>query len=193
MHLFLHPGIHADKTTVPYVQPQKMEKQAASQPTNPIQTQPDWTKHKQQTEPKCVTCENSHKSFFLSLHTVHIHASFSQIKRNYVIWLMFKIYKVRSCLTVLLFIFGSSRFKKMLYLFKCFWQETNILVCKHIYIYVHIYIHTCILNYTYSYAYSYIIFCDFACSASLFEEKYFKTNSGHFHMFNTRDFFKSTK
>lgn len=111
--------------------------------TNPIQTQPDWTKHRQ-TEPKCVTCENSHKSFFLSLHTVHIHVSFSQIKRNYVIWLMFKtykvIYKLLSCLTVLLFISGSSRFKKK----KCcissnvsFWQETSILVCKHIHIYMY--------------------------------------------------------
>lgn len=163
----------------------------------PTQSKHNQTEPNRQTEPKCVTCENSHKSFFLSLHTVHIHVSFSQIKRNYVIWLMFKthkvIYKLLSCLTVLLFISGSSWFKKKK---SCicsnvsFWQETNILVCKHIHIYVHICIHThtCIHNYTYSY----IIFCDFACS-SVFEEKYFQTESSHFHMVNIRDFFNSTK
>lgn len=45
VHLFLHAGIPADKTTIPCMQPQKMEKQ--QQTNNMTQAQTAWPKHKQ--------------------------------------------------------------------------------------------------------------------------------------------------
>lgn len=74
VHLLLHPGIHAHKTTVPCMQPQKMEKQ--QQTKNTTQAQAVWIKHRlnQAQTDRNKTCNLWKQSqiFVFSLHTIHI-------------------------------------------------------------------------------------------------------------------------